>query len=169
MALNPTPSYSRQAGILRGEGWSHTARGTAGPRCWSPTAQTCHVHNITPMGVGRWQRGGHGPAILGSQVPGPASPQFPSSQPVPGVHPVLFSGPPGGGTGLWDSGPRRRKGVFVGTELVSAIHGSLTTDYPPSLGSQNEPHSPPHRKHGSCSYSFLFLFSPLPPKQGFSV
>lgn len=123
-----------------------------------------HTNGRGKMAAGRaWTSSPGQPGAWFSVTP------VPSSQPIPGVHPVLFSGAPGGGTGLWDSGPRRRKGVFVGTELVSAIHGSLTTDYPPSLGSQNEPHSPPHRKHGSCSYSFLFLFSPLPPKQGFSV
>lgn len=32
---------------------------------------------------------------------------------------------------------------LVGTELVSAIYGSLTTPHPPSWGSLHEPHSPP--------------------------
>lgn len=36
-------------------------------RLQSPTSQTCHVLNIPPMGVGRWNRGRHGPVALGIQ------------------------------------------------------------------------------------------------------
>lgn len=54
-------------------------------------------------------------------------------------------------------GPRGRKQRFCGAKLVSIIYGSFFTDHPPthpSLGSQHEPHSPLHRKHGSCHYAF---------------
>lgn len=104
-------------------------QGHRGAQCRSPVSRTCHVHSITPRGVRRRRRGRHGAAVLGSQVPGWVSPFW-----YPQYSFLV---------------PLVEEQALVGTELVSAVYGSLTT---------HEPHSPPllpHRKHSSCRSSFL--------------